>query len=278
MTTGNIDLFLLMEKPPPYSPSAEPPPPYKQGNPYHPTYSSGSQQYASAPSYPSGPTMPCPASYGYTTPTAPTVSQQRAPVNIVVVQQAQPKPKPNRGFLSGIISDLSKGVNNAARDVTGVASKLYHGNIMNHLTTGSVIQLYFEKTGKTVQIVQSPNGNLILDILGYLSPQAYNAHWIVYQELGNVIKLYNQDNYIGILNGQVVLFKAANPVIAPPETRWKVCQSSSSSEISLQSMYDCSSFLSATADFKALTLSESSVLSERLYFSIQNVSHIGGKN
>lgn len=258
-----------MAQPPPYGAPPGAPPAYASG---YPTDKAAYNPYASAPPCP--PYQPAvPYNYRMVSPTP-----QPAPVNVVVVQQAPPPRPARRGFISGIVGDLSKGVHGAARDVTGVASKLYHGDVMKHLSTGSVIQLYFKNTGKTVQIVQSPNGTLIPDILGFLSPQAYNAHWIVYQELGNVIKLYNQDNYIGIHNNQVILIKAANPVVAPPETRWKVCQSSSSSEISLQSMYNPNFYLSATENFNALTLSGSSVLSQRTYFTIQHVSHIGGKN
>lgn len=187
-----------------------------------------------------------------------------------------PPPKPKKGGLSMLFDDVAKGVESMARDVSGAAGKLYHGDMMNHLTSGTVIQLYYKKTGKTIQIVQHPSNNMLMvDVLGYLSPQAFNAHWIVHKEVGSVVKLYNQDNYLGVENGQIILYKAINPTVAPAQTRWRVVQSSGSATISLQSMHDVNGYLSTSSEGCTLTLEKGTCLSERVYFTVQHVTHLG---
>ncbi|XP_055331301.1 uncharacterized protein LOC129583515 [Paramacrobiotus metropolitanus] len=122
------------------------------------------------------------------------------------------------GSISKVGSDLvAKGLVATNKAVDFVAGKLdetiqkhYGGSaVMNLFQTGNVVQLISKTTGRTLEILQAPNGQLVLDSNGPDDPQAFHTHFIVNREADNIVTLHNNYNYIAIVNGYTTIHRAA---------------------------------------------------------------------
>jgi len=165
-------------------------------------------------------------------------------------QQPQPakvyKAGTSGGFLGAIGKDLFKGITSVTKDVDNMYSKMTHGSTTQILQSGCVVQLISKCSGRLLQIVNGPAG-LTIDGNGPDNPQAFNTLWTVFREPNSVvIKLQNCNNYMAMVNGQLVLIAAANPLSAPPSTRFKVFQTEHF--IVLQSLMECEQHIGVNAD------------------------------
>jgi len=86
------------------------------------------------------------------------------------------------------------------------------------------VQFISRKSGRTLQIVQAPTGQLVVDGMGPEGPTFYNAHWTVLNEGNNIVRLYNQSNYLAIVNGSTIIVPVANPAMAGVETKLRLGQ------------------------------------------------------
>lgn len=141
--------------------------------------------------------------------------------------EAHPRDKPKDKLSSpgGLLGSLTKageklvnkGLVAANKTVDYVSAKLdetiskHYGNsaIMNLFQTGNVVQLISKTTGRTLQILQAPNGQLVLDGNGPDDPQAFHTHFIVTREPDNVVTLHNNYNYVAVVNGFATVHRAA---------------------------------------------------------------------
>jgi len=129
------------------------------------------------------------------------------------------------GALSSIANDIGRGIDSVARVVQGATGI----DVLHWLANGAVIQLANPKTRSTLEIVVSPHtGYLMVDCRGPVDRAAGHAHWSVVREhnTGNVVRLHNRDNYLGVVNGELTLIQAASVKEAPMSTRFRVRQAS----------------------------------------------------
>jgi len=144
--------------------------------------------------------------------------------------QSRPNTQKSSSLFGGIckvLSDVGSTLDGAARDLTHAIDTASTGNLITSMCrTGNIIQLSPKHYGASIQILSDPNGYLFVDPCGPLHPQAYNTHWTVYMEPGfeNVIKLYNQVNYLSVSGKQLCLTQTNNPATAPLSARFRVRQ------------------------------------------------------
>ncbi|OQV21241.1 hypothetical protein BV898_04728 [Hypsibius exemplaris] len=182
--------------------------------PFPPGYTSPPVETSSHVSAPPG------GGYAYTETTT-----TKGPFSTTTVHKEGKEGKPSKdksgslfGQLTKAGSDLlGKGLVATNKAVDFVATKLdetlqkhYGGSAtMNIFQTGNVIQLISKTTGRTLQLLQAPNGQLVLDANGPDDPQAFHTHFIVTREPDNVITLHNNYNYLAIVNGFATIHRAA---------------------------------------------------------------------
>jgi hypothetical protein len=135
------------------------------------------------------------------------------------------------GFLSSlkkeaniIGKEISRGAEDLGRSVGHVVDEVRSSPLLDLFKSGNVVQLISRSSGKTLQIVQAPTGQLVVDGQGPEGPEFYHAHWTVLNEGGNVVKLYNQTNYLAVINGAALVITVATSALAGPETRFRLSQ------------------------------------------------------
>jgi hypothetical protein len=148
-----------------------------------------------------------------------------------------------------MLSNIGKGISNAAESVSKEAGKLTTAAekkwaefntspLLESFRTGNVIQLVSRSTGKTLEVVKDNQGQHVLDGLGpdgsatdYVFSTAANAvlpdcpfghaNWVCINEGSHVVHLHNNNNFIAIKDGKTILVHC-EPASVGPETRLKV--------------------------------------------------------
>ncbi|GAU87566.1 hypothetical protein RvY_00396 [Ramazzottius varieornatus] len=149
---------------------------------------------------------------------------------------------------------VNKGLVAANKTVDYVSAKLdetiakHYGSsaIMNLFQTGNVLQLISKTTGRTLQILQAPNGQLVLDGNGPDDPQAFHTHFIVTREPENVVTLHNNYNYIAVVNGFTTVHRAAEQGHVTLHCRLRLHEPSDK-YISLESLQEKTSTVGVTS-------------------------------
>jgi hypothetical protein len=135
-----------------------------------------------------------------------------------------------------MLSNIGKGITNAAEAVSKEAGKLSHSAeqkfhelnttpLLESFQTGNVIQLVSRSSGKALQIVSDSKdkNKLVLDGCGPEGTPTENATWVCINEGSHVVHLHNNKNFIAIKDGKTYLAHY-EPASAGPETKLKVKQ------------------------------------------------------
>ncbi|XP_061189294.1 uncharacterized protein LOC133197335 isoform X1 [Saccostrea echinata] len=134
------------------------------------------------------------------------------PNTTVIVQQQHRPPPTNHGLLGSLGKDLNRlgGFIQKELDAAGNMIRTeYHqhnyGPVLENFVTGNQIQLVSKSSGRALQIVQSSSGQLVVDGMGVIGPEVFNAVWTVINEGNNQVRLHNNFNYLAIVNGHTVV-------------------------------------------------------------------------
>lgn len=123
------------------------------------------------------------------------------------------------------LSDLVRTTERAINDVTGHVDRAVNANWTSHmleqLQTGTIVQFASRSSKHTLQIVQSPDGRLVVDGLGAPGANAYNTHWQITQFGKNNITLSNQNNYLSIVGGHTVILQFNDPTQASADSHFR---------------------------------------------------------
>lgn len=138
---------------------------------------------------------------------------------------------PGGGFLSSLKKeatkigrDVSRGVDSFSKDVNKAVDEHWSSPILDAFSTGNVVQLVSRSSGKSLQIVQSSSGQLVVDGVGQEGPSAYNAHWRIINHGKNIISLQNQDNFLALKDGTIYLVYIPPGTPAGIETLFRLSQ------------------------------------------------------
>ncbi|XP_013409658.1 uncharacterized protein LOC106173169 isoform X1 [Lingula anatina] len=137
------------------------------------------------------------------------------------------KVKQKKGGLFGMLEDAG---NYISKEVDYVANKVdsyvQTGNypMMNNFITNNILQFISRASGRTLQIVMSPDSRLIVDGQGPDDPQRYNSHWTVINEGNRIVRLHNNYNYLCIINGSTMVVNFPQGSHLGNETRLRVVQ------------------------------------------------------
>ncbi|KAK2191613.1 hypothetical protein NP493_50g04065 [Ridgeia piscesae] len=126
--------------------------------------------------------------------------------------------------MSGLLGSLKKGLSDVGRNISKEADRASQSfqhavdanrssPILDLFRSGNVIQLISRSSGKCLEIVQAPDGKLIVD-----------AHWTVLNEGNNIIRLYSGNNYLAIANGTTQIISVSSPALAGVETTFRLSQ------------------------------------------------------
>ncbi|XP_054724678.1 uncharacterized protein LOC129234661 isoform X2 [Uloborus diversus] len=91
-----------------------------------------------------------------------------------------------------------------------------------NIKSGNVVSFISRISGQSLQILQAPDGRLVLDCLGGDGHQFVNAHFTIVQDREGYILLHNNFNYLAIKEGTVQLYSAGPNGLPTPECRFKV--------------------------------------------------------
>lgn len=97
--------------------------------------------------------------------------------------------------------EVEKGINWAGNQIDASLKQCETGNVLRCFQTNNVVQLICRSNGRTLQIVMSPTGQLVVDGCGAEGPQAFNTLWTVINEGNNQVRLHNNNNYLAVVNG-----------------------------------------------------------------------------
>jgi len=119
--------------------------------------------------------------------------------------------------MSGFFKELDKlgkqldqGLNKGIHSAENVYNENRTSPTLDCFRSGAVVQLVSNASRGALQIVQAPQGGLIMDGLGPESPQATHAHWFVTNHGKNIVSLQNQNNFITVINGVTHLSQHAS--------------------------------------------------------------------
>ncbi|XP_048779096.1 uncharacterized protein LOC125682511 isoform X2 [Ostrea edulis] len=156
------------------------------------------------------------------------IQQQPLPPNARIVVQQRPPPT-NHGLLGSLTKDLNKfgrsvqkELDSAGNMIRSEYNQVNYGPVLQNFVTGNQIQLVSKASGRALQIVQSPSGQLVIDGMGIVGPQAFNAVWTVINEGNNQVRLHNNFNYLGIVNGQTILIHMPKGAHLGVETKFQM--------------------------------------------------------
>lgn len=177
---------------------------------------------ASYPGSPSGQFLPSPSS-PYCPRTPPPQRTNIPPAANYVPPSTSPYPV---GGLQNTLTNVGKEVGGVLKGLTKAGVKalnkvLDHPTLVN-VKSGNVIQCVSRITGQSLQILQAPDGRLVLDSLGGDGHQFHNAHFTVVQDRDGYILLHNNFNYLAIKDGIAQLYAAGSGGLPTPECRFKV--------------------------------------------------------
>ncbi|PAA89795.1 hypothetical protein BOX15_Mlig027612g1 [Macrostomum lignano] len=191
--------------------------------PPYPSYVKGGETSAPPPGY--GP--PPPAYGGSAPPPAAPYYQPQPQQQQQHGSKPQPKPKTSHGLfgsLSSIGRDVAKGFNSIATEASSVYSRSVHGDIVSQLVSGTTIILISRMSGRSLEIVQGPDGRLMLDAACQDSPHVFNNKWLV-TKMGSWFHLSNYNNFLAIEGGNlVVAMNVQDHSRPPPSSRFKLHQ------------------------------------------------------
>ncbi|CAK9304259.1 unnamed protein product [Gordionus sp. m RMFG-2023] len=112
----------------------------------------------------------------------------------------------NRNSITGLLTDvIGAGVHRIKETGKYISSKEH-----KYIQTNNIIQLLSRSSGHSLQILQTPQGQLFLDGLGREGPSSYNSLFTIYKDsFSHKITLHNQFNYIAIINGALTIIQGA---------------------------------------------------------------------
>ncbi|KAG1656268.1 hypothetical protein GQR58_024050 [Nymphon striatum] len=148
------------------------------------------------------------------------------------------------------------------------------------LKDGNIVQLVSLSSGKTIQILQTEDGQLILDGQGRSLKCLYShfknvfpntifiTHFNVCKDpVDHGLRLHNQFNYLAIVNGTVALIHQDGRQKAHPATRFKV-KAENGNSIQFESVQERRSFIEVTPNGKVRSSAHGSMDSADAQFSI----------
>ncbi|XP_054724675.1 uncharacterized protein LOC129234661 isoform X1 [Uloborus diversus] len=177
---------------------------------------------AGYPQAPNGQFLPSPTS-PYCPRTPPPQRTNIPPAASYVPPSTSPYPV---GGLQGTLSTVTKEVGGVLKGLTKVGAKALN-KVLDHPTlanikSGNVVSFISRISGQSLQILQAPDGRLVLDCLGGDGHQFVNAHFTIVQDREGYILLHNNFNYLAIKEGTVQLYSAGPNGLPTPECRFKV--------------------------------------------------------
>ncbi|GIY72622.1 uncharacterized protein CDAR_215631 [Caerostris darwini] len=177
---------------------------------------------ANYPGSPNGQFLPSPTTC-YSPRTPPPQRTNIPPAANYVPPCSSPYPV---GGLQGTLQSLSKEASGVLKGLTKVGAKALN-KVLDHPTlenikSGNVVQFISRITGQSLQILQSPDGRLVLDSRGGDGHQFHNAHFTVVQDRDGYIMLHNNFNYLAIKDGIAQLYSAGPTGLPTPECRFKI--------------------------------------------------------
>ncbi|CAH1797440.1 unnamed protein product, partial [Owenia fusiformis] len=120
--------------------------------------------------------------------------------------------KPKKGLFGSIASEFKSAANTVSKEADNLSKTVsksidanWSSKETNMFKEGNVVQLISKASGKSLQIVQSPNGQFMVDGCGMEGPSAANAVWTVEVVGSNIVKLQNNYNYLAVINGCTTL-------------------------------------------------------------------------
>ncbi|XP_055940064.1 uncharacterized protein LOC129969491 isoform X1 [Argiope bruennichi] len=178
---------------------------------------------AGYPTSPNGQFLPPPTSPCYSPRTPPPQRVNIPPAANYVPPSTSPYPV---GGLQGTLSSVSKEFSGVLKGLTKVGTKALN-KVLDHPTlenikSGNVVQFISRITGQSLQILQTPEGRLVLDSRGGDGHQFHNAHFTVVQDRDGYIMLHNNFNYLAIKDGVPQLYSAGPAGLPTPECRFKI--------------------------------------------------------
>ncbi|GFS47651.1 uncharacterized protein NPIL_482191 [Nephila pilipes] len=178
---------------------------------------------AGYPGTPNGQFLPSPTTPCYSPRTPPPQRTNIPPAANYVPPSSSPYPI---GGLQGTLSTVTKEVGGVLKGLTKVGAKALN-KVLDHPTlenirSGNVVQFVSRITGQSLQILQAPDGRLVLDSLGGDGHQFHNAHFTVVQDREGYILLHNNFNYLAIKDGTAQLYSAGPSGLPTPECRFKI--------------------------------------------------------
>ncbi|KAL8573852.1 hypothetical protein ACOMHN_029300 [Nucella lapillus] len=137
--------------------------------------------------------------------------------------------KPASGFFGSMMKEMNKVGNQIGKEIDYMGNKINEaadtsasGPVLSLFQTGNVIQLVSRSSGKALQIMMGPLGQLVLDGNGPVVPGAFNAAWTVVNEGNNQARLHNNNNYLTIASGHVTLVHMPPGAMHGVETKWQL--------------------------------------------------------
>ncbi|XP_076458038.1 uncharacterized protein LOC143291774 [Babylonia areolata] len=171
--------------------------------------------------YPGGQGQPPP--YQQYPGTSTTVVVQGAPQTTVVHQ------KPSRGFFGSLMKDLNSVGNQIGKEIDYLGNKINDAvdtnasnPLLAMLQTGNVVQLVSRASGRALQILMGPSGQLMVDGNGPVGPGAFNTAWTVVNEGMNQVRLHNNNNYLTVVGGHTTLVNMPPGSMHGVDTKWQV--------------------------------------------------------
>jgi len=122
--------------------------------------------------------------------------------------------------------DIDKHVNNAVKYVDNTVNENWSSVTLDQFRSGNIVQLIsIGSQGRAMQVVMSPDGRLVVDGSGpHDIPTAYNTHWTVTNHGKNIISLYNQANYLAIVDGNTQILTITNNSLVGEEAKFHLVQ------------------------------------------------------
>ncbi|KAH9503825.1 hypothetical protein Btru_063947 [Bulinus truncatus] len=159
----------------------------------------------------------------------PPAAQAAPPPPKPLVVQEEPKKK--GGFFSNLKKEaekagkqIGKELDKAGKSINETVDQNYQSALLDLFKNGNVVQLVSRVTGQCLQIVISPQGQMVLDARGPVDPSAFNTMWTVVNEGKNQVHLHNYQNYIAV-NGGVVTIKHCPPgSVLGQDTKFQLSQ------------------------------------------------------
>jgi len=119
---------------------------------------------------------------------------------------------------------VSQGIDSASKKIEETVDQKWSSYLLDMFKNGNTVQLVSRSSSRTVQIVMSSAGVLVLDAMGPLDPNASNSTWTVINEGNNQVRLHNYGNFMAVIKGQVVVVPVPLGTAPGPETKFQLSQ------------------------------------------------------